>query len=94
MRKTSSIKMDIKKPTFAVGGDSELTDGTPNTFFSLFLGFVIAVVIGIFTMVVGYIVNLNVAFLIITGFSFILAFIGIFLLYFRLEKSYDRIMHR
>jgi hypothetical protein len=89
-----SIKMDIVKPSFAIGGDSELTDGTPNTFYSLFIGFIIAVFAGVFCMVFGYIINLNVAFMIITGFSLILAGFSVFILYFHIDKYYDRITHR
>ena len=89
-----SIKLDIKKPSFAVGGEGELTAGTPSTFISMFVGLVIAIAVGIFGMVFSFFWVVELTFYIVLGASAFLAILTTFWLFFRLDKSYAKIMQR
>jgi len=89
-----SIKLDIKRHSFAVGGDGELTVGTPATFISMFTGLVLAVFTGIFGMVMSYFIDVKVTFLIVLGVAFVLAVLAVCWLFFRLNRNYDKIEQR
>lgn len=87
-----SIKLDISKPSFAVEGDGELTAGTPSAFISMFSGLVIAIAVGVFGMVMSFFWQVEKTFLIILISSGVIAALSVFYLFFRLNRSYERIM--
>jgi ABC-2 type transport system permease protein len=89
-----SIKLDIKRPTFAVGGDGDLTQGTPASFLSLFIGLMIAMIIGASGMVLNYFIKINFTMLIVLAFSFVFAGLAVFLLYYKLDTAYKQIISR
>jgi ABC-2 type transport system permease protein len=89
-----SIKLDIKRHSFAVGGDGDLTVGTPATFISMFTGLIIAVAVGIFSMVMSYFIDVKITFLIVLGAAFVLAALSVFWMFFKLNKNYDKIQQR
>lgn len=89
-----SIKLDIKKPTFAVGGDGELTAGNLGTFVSMFIGLAIAILSGIFGMVFSYFWNVNNTLYVLLIAAAVLAGSSFFWLFYKLDRAYARIMQR
>ena len=50
-----AVRLDIAKPQFPIGGEGEVVNGTFATFITLFIGFVLAVAVGIFGLV-GFVI--------------------------------------
>ena len=89
-----AVRLDTTRPQFAVGGDGELTVGNVSTFVTLFVGFAISVVYGLFGMVGIFLWGLTKTFLILAGVSFLLAVAAVLWLMIGLDKRYERIAQR
>ena len=87
-----SIKLDILRPQFAIGGDGEIVSGTPNTFIILFLGLCLAVVNGIYGIVMSFFWGVDNTIFTILGFAVVFALTLTIWLFYKLEYHYSRIM--
>ena len=86
-----AVKLDVNRPQFAVGGDGELSVGNLSTFVTLFVGFAISVLYGLFGMVGVFLWGMTMAFCILAGVSLLLAVGAALWLLIGLEKRYDKI---
>ena len=89
-----AVRLDTTRPHFAVGGDGELAVGNLSTFVTLFVGFAISVLYGLFGMVGVFLWGMTTAFCILAGISFLLAVGAALWLLIGLDKRYDRISQR
>lgn len=89
-----AIKLDIKRPQFAVGGDGELSVGSLSTFVTLFIGFTVSVLYGLFGMVGIFLWGTSMTFGILVGVSGGLALLAALWLMIGLNKRYERITQR
>ena len=89
-----AVRLDTTHPSFAVGGDGELSVGNVSTFITLFVGFAISVVYGLFGMVGTFLWGMTMTFWILAGVSFLLAVASVLWLMIGLEKRYDKITQR
>jgi ABC-2 type transport system permease protein len=86
-----SMRRDIVKPYFNVSGEGELVENNVNTTMSVGIGLLIALVIGVGAMLLGYLVSVQVALyygLGIAGGLLILSFLTYFI---RLKHRFDYI---
>ena len=89
-----AVRLDVGRPQFAVGGDGELSVGNASTFVTLFVGFTISVLYGLFGMVGIFFIGRLKTFLILGAISVALAGVSVFWLMFGLEDRYERISQR
>ena len=89
-----AVRLDTTRPQFAVGGDGELSVGNLSTFVTLFIGFAISVLYGLFGMVGVFLWGMTMAFCILAGVSFLLAVGAALWLLIGLDKRYERISQR
>ncbi len=87
----SSISLDIKRPQFMYLDDKELTGTNNNVNTSLSLGFIIAALMGIGSIVVSFLVSIPAIYLVLFGFSVPYMVVGIFSLFYKLNKRYSNI---
>ena len=89
-----AVKLDVNRPQFSVGGDGELSVGNLSTFVTLFVGFALSVLYGLFGMVGVFLWGMTMAFCILAGVSFLLAVGAVVWLLVGLDKRYDKISSR
>ena len=89
-----AVRLDTKRPQFAVGGDGELSVGNLSTFVTLFIGFALSVVYGLFGMVGIFLWGTEMTLGILAGVSAILAVAAALWLMIGLNKRYERISSR
>ena len=89
-----AVRLDTTRPQFAVGGDGELSVGNLSTFITLFVGFAISVLYGLFGMVGIFLWNTTMTFCILAGVSLLLAVGAALWLLIGLDKRYERISQR
>lgn len=89
-----AVRLDTSKPQFAVGGDGELSVGNISTFITLFIGFLISVLYGLFGMVGIFLWGETMTFAILGGVSGVLMIAAVLWLMIGLEKRYSRISQR
>ena len=89
-----AVRLDTTRPQFAVGGDGELSVGNLSTFITLFVGFAISVVYGLFGMVGIFLWGLPQTFLVFAGVSLLLAVAAVLWLMIGLDKRYNKISQR
>ena len=87
----SSISLDIKKPQFMYLDGKEITTSNKNITASISLGFVIAILMGVGSIVASLFLSLPSMYMVLFGFGIPFAFIEVFRLFFRLEKKYRAI---
>lgn len=87
----SSISLDIKKPQFMYLDGKEITTSNKNITASISLGFVIAILMGVGSIVASLFLSLPSMYMVLFGFGIPFAFIEMFRLFFRLEKKYRAI---
>ncbi len=89
-----AVRLDTTRPQFAVGGDGELSVGNVSTFVTLFVGFAIAILYGLFGMVGLFLWGVPQTFGILAGVSFLLAVGAVLWLMIGLDERYNRISQR
>jgi len=89
-----AVRLDTTRPQFAVGGDGELSVGNISTFVTLFVGFAISVLYGLFGMVGIFLWGETMTFLILGGVSLLLAGGSVAWLMIGLDERYERITQR
>lgn len=89
-----AVRLDTKRPQFAVGGDGELAVGNLSTFITLFVGFAISVLYGLFGMVGIFLWGTEMTLGILAGVSAALAVAAVLWLMIGLNKRYERIAQR
>lgn len=89
-----AVRLDTTRPQFAVGGDGELAVGNVSTFVTLFVGFTISVLYGLFGMVGLFLWGMTMTFLVLAGVSLLLAVGAVLWLMIGLDKRYERISQR
>ena len=89
-----AVRLDTTRPQFAVGGDGELSVGNASTFITLFVGFTISVLYGLFGMVGIFLLGEFKTFLILGIISVLLAAISVLWLMYGLEERYEKISQR
>ena len=89
-----AVRLDTTRPQFAVGGDGELSVGNVSTFITLFVGFALSVLYGLFGMVGIFLWGSTLTFCILGGVSLILAVGAVLWLMIGLEARYERISQR
>ncbi len=87
----SSILLDIKKPQFMFLDGKEITTTNSNVNASITLGFIIAVLMGIGSIVVSMFVSVPAIYIVLFGFGLPYMAVEVFRLFFRLEKRYRSI---
>ncbi|MCR4726355.1 MAG: hypothetical protein K5753_03960 [Clostridia bacterium] len=88
------VRLDTTRPSFAIGGDGELSVGNVSTFVVLFVGFAISVGYGLFGMVGIFMWGEKITFLALAGIAFVLAAASVAYLMIGLDKRYERITQR
>ncbi len=89
-----AVRLDTARPQFAVGGDGELSVGNISTFITLFVGFAISILYGLFGMVGLFLWGEVMTFLILAGVSLLLAVGSVLWLMIGLDARYERISQR
>ena len=87
----SSISLDIKRPQFYFLEDGEVNSTNKNINSSISFGFLIAVLLGIGSIVISFFVSVPSMYLVLFGFGVPYMLIECFVLFFRLEKKYRSI---
>ena len=87
----SSILLDIRKPQFMFLDGKEITSTNANVNASITLGFVIAVLMGIGSIVITLFVSVPAMYIVLFGFGLPYMAIEVFRLFFKLEKRYRSI---
>ena len=87
----SSILLDIKRPQFYYLDDGEVTNTNKNINSSISIGFLIAVLMGIGSIIMSFFVSLPSMYLVLFGFGIPYMIIESFVLFFKLEKRYRSI---
>ena len=88
------VRLDTTRPSFAIGGDGELSVGNVSTFVVLFVGFAISVGYGLFGMVGIFMWGEKITFLALAGVALVLAAASVLYLMIGLDKRYERITQR
>ena len=86
-----SMLLDIKHPQFMYLDGKEVTTTTKNVNTSLSIGFVIAALMGVGSIVVAYIVSMLAIYFELFGFAIPYILIEVFGLFYKLEKRYTNI---
>ncbi len=86
-----SIDIDIRRPKFMYLGQRELVGTNANISSSLSIGFIIATILGVASIVVSIFVSVPASTLVLFAFSVPFCTIEVFRLFFRLERKYKRI---
>ncbi|HPD01777.1 MAG TPA: hypothetical protein PK245_00210 [Clostridia bacterium] len=99
----SSIKADVKTPTFNVSGDGELVEANKNVSMAIFFGCLIAIGYGIFAMVFSYLPltigywrviqnGIYGVYPILIALSSIMAVASVGSLFYKLDRNYGKIV--
>lgn len=89
-----AVKLDMTHPRFPVGGENEVTNGNMATFVTLALGFVLAVIEGLFGLVGFVFMRPPFTYGMLTLFNGVIAIGAACWLFIKLQKSYNNIMER
>lgn len=93
-----AILADLKSPNFDVNGEGELVQANKNVSNSMILGIAISVIYGIIAMVFTYLpmgsLNMGIkgVYIVLTAISLGIAAITVSILYFRVDKLYDKLV--
>ena len=88
---TNSIFMDIQRPQFQFLENGEVTTANKNISTSIGIGFVISFLMGVGGIFLSYFVNQPSMYYVLFGFGISFMAIGIFRLFFHLDKRYNAI---
>ena len=86
-----SMLLDIKRPQFMYLDGKEITGTTKNVNTSLSIGFIIAALMGVGSIIVAYLVSMPAIYLVLYGFAVPYIIIEVFGLFYKLEKRYTNI---
>ena len=86
-----SIIMDIKRPQFQYLENGEVSSNNKNITSSIGIGFIVSFIMGAGGIVLSLLVGVPSMYSVLIGFSIPFATIGLFRLFFRLEKKYYNI---
>ena len=86
-----SMLLDIKRPQFMYLDGKEITGTTKNVNTSLSIGFIIAALMGVGSIVVAYLVSMPAIYIVLYGFAVPYIIIEVFGLFYKLEKRYTNI---
>lgn len=87
-----SMRYDIRKPHFNLSGEGEVVNNNANTSASIGLGFFVAIAEGMIAMATAYLFTLKFMMIICSATALIIAAYCVFVYFFRLKKTYDRIV--
>lgn len=87
----SSISLDMKRPQFMYLDGKELTSTTKNMNTSLSIGFIIAALMGVGSIIISFLLSLPAIYIVLFGFSVPYMGISVFTLFFRVNKRYRNI---
>lgn len=85
------IMIDIRRPKFSLYSNKEITGVSSNVNATLSLGFMIAIIIGICSIIISYLFSLPMIYIVLFGFSIPYLVIECFMLMRKLEDRYRRI---